>query len=1526
MPSKATRRAQSLAARRSRKPSVAEDAATEGDSIAAFLKQFQSVPLPASLPQQDSEHPAKRVKTSGHGVVTVAREYLSLPIPEAPGFDYGELVTSRDASNIVALQVCPADSSNFLVPSSDFQLVIRPRMKSRDSNFYLSFPLQDGTLSPTLRAALTVAQTQGVDPGDEGCIWAAVEMSVQRHGPGISLDLSLEIRWNEQVTVWSSKKAATSPQETLRNIVVATWYPELALPKDKSTLLSWSPQDFYEAAYVPDKRTFDAEVSGMKVPRLEAKLYPFQRRAVQWLLKREGVQWSQEAHNGEGGVVPCPSSDSTELPISWSKAQDVDGNTFYLSPLLGAITTDPDLFHALEGPPGGILAEEMGLGKTLEVISLMLLHPRPDTSVMVFDHFLGRELLASSATLIVTPTTLLDQWLSEIRRHAPTINVLFYPGIRKATKEGQELSAEYLAQQDVIVTTYEVLRTEIWAASDEPGRSMRNAKQYESVKSPLVQVSWWRVCIDEAQMVENWSTNAAQLARRIPRLNAWGVTGTPVKDDIQKDLRGLLLFLRYDLFAHPGKVWNLLTTRDKQSFRELFRSLSMRHTKAMVKSEISIPPQKRYVITMPFTAVEEQHYQSLFEELAATCGLDPQGSPLSDDWDPGDPAVQSAMRIALDRLRQTALHPEVGSRNRRALGQKSAPMRTVMEVLGAMLEQSEAAMRTDQRTLLTWQLARGQILACQRRVKDALSLWKEVLEKATGWVAECRQQLEGAQREARNAQKNNKSTPRSDHDDDDDDDDDESDETERDDLGSAQVGEARRRLRSALEIQHTAVFFCGNAYFTIKTDETLTVKDSDEFKELEKLEVESYDSAKKIRKEILQESHKKATKLMEHLAHRAAEQRFAEIPEFKPPSQSGLETNRIVEALTDIGGALDEQANQLDDWREHIIQLLLKPLVDEDNDEVTGEEYEQSTKLQDEILVYLQVLRTALADRSAAVTGQKNFLVEHETKVAARMAANGDGPFPEKLLQLLAVREAIKPPFVEGQALSSLRGVVSELRGLTLKLRQDAAAGSSRAAAELEIANALLKSTTSHQTDQAKAVASMEKETEKCMDTLNARLEFYRQLQEVSDMVGDYEGSREEAALRSALQTADKQERTLQGKLAAAEAKHRYLIHLKETESGSEESKTCIICQSTFSIGVLTVCGHQFCKECITLWWKAHRKCPVCKKQLNSNNLHDITLKPQELKLHPESATAPVSSSNPNDKLPSSPTGSSKPTPTTTTIYSAFNPEKLSQIKSIDLPSSGPTYTTKVDTLLRHLLWLRSSDPGAKSIVFSQYKEFLEVLALAFKRYQIGYTSFDKPNGISSFKSDPSLEVFLLSARAHSSGLNLVNASHVFLCEPILNTALELQAIARVDRIGQEQETTVWLYLVEGTVEEGIYDLSVKRRLEHLGQGKKNGTRESNGKGKEKDVVVDDLEEANSLEMQQAKLGRLMGRDGVIAGEVVDEKDLWSCLFGHLKRGQQQGGGGGDRRLVENPVTRGFLAAEAAEERIAIRNGGEGRA
>lgn len=112
------------------------------------------------------------------------------------------------------------------------------------------------------------------------------------------------------------------------------------------------------------------------------------------------------------------------------------------------------------------------------------------------------------------------------------------------------------------------------------------------------------------------------------------------------------------------------------------------------------------------------------------------------------------------------------------------------------------------------------------------------------------------------------------------------------------------------------------------------------------------------------------------------------------------------------------------------------------------------------------------------------------------------------------------------------------------------------------------------------------------------------------------------------------------------------------------------------------------------IWFKAHHNCPVCKRGLKSSNLHDITIKPQQLQVHSESNgdNPGGSSQSPQQKRS---TASMK-----TMIYSEFNSEKLAEIKNIEL--DGPSFTTKIDTLVRHLIWLRDADPGAKSIVFTQ--------------------------------------------------------------------------------------------------------------------------------------------------------------------------------------------------------------------------------
>jgi len=80
-------------------------------------------------------------------------------------------------------------------------------------------------------------------------------------------------------------------------------------------------------------------------------------------------------------------------------------------------------------------------------------------------------------------------------------------------------------------------------------------------------------------------------------------------------------------------------------------------------------------------------------------------------------------------------------------------------------------------------------------------------------------------------------------------------------------------------------------------------------------------------------------------------------------------------------------------------------------------------------------------------------------------------------------------------------------------------------------------------------------------------------------------------------------------------------------------------------------------------------------------------------------------------------------------------------------------------------------------------------------------------NGVVEFRKDPQVQVLLLPIHSGANGLNLIEAKHVLLVEPILNKAQELQAIGRIHRIGQTRPTVVHRFLVRGTIEEYIHSL-----------------------------------------------------------------------------------------------------------------------
>jgi E3 ubiquitin-protein ligase SHPRH len=917
----------------------------------------------------------------------------------------------------------------------------------------------------------------------------------------------------------------------------------------------WALSDFYDSVYVPP---VDLQISPQIQHKLvDTTLYPFQQRAVDWLLRREGV-----AYSATGQLEPL-FEDVT--PASFGMTQDADGNTCFVSGLRGMVVTDLDAAKgdALQSLRGGILAEEMGLGKTVELIALISHHKRQIGDAKVFDANIGAHVQTSGATLIITPPSILEQWRSEMHMHAPDLKVFHYKGLPPSSapkKEHAAATVEELMRYDVVLTTYGVLSKEIHYATPPPDRSSRHEKRHERRKSPLVEISWWRVCLDEAQMVESGVSNAAKVARVIPRCNAWAVSGTPLRKDVQ-DLRGLLTFLRCDTFAQNKMVWRRL---DKSSFYAIFNRITLRHTKDKVRDDLRLPPQKRAVITIPFTAIEEQNYADLVRQMCDECWLTSDGEPLDANSDPTSPETLERMREWLVRLRQTCLHAHVGRKNKRALRARNGPLRTVHEVLEIMIDQNSTKWKSEAREMILNRVKMGHVMAyagnVDNRAETALPLYTKALEEAKDYVSMSRQELELEQQKLGVSADTYKQDGDSDAED-----------AEGDNLGN--IAALRRSLRSFLEVEHMCKFFIATAHHQIKDHLDIQQPDTEQALREEQLETEWYDQAKSIRRELLAEVKNSTQRQMKMVENRKLQQ-LSSIEDL--PDIGGIESRRVLETIDEISDFLNAQSGKIHEWRKKIVDILLLRLTDDEDDtETTGEEYEISLRAQDELYVAIMALRTLVADRNLAVHGLRDLLVDEELKTAEKRARHKDeegdrGHAPELLLEFAQQRRELMSTLYG----SSLKGVIAELRSKITPLEWRAENHDNRAAIESAVLQKHLSSVQNIMSQQSKVLVEMEKEQELFRSTMNQRLEYYRQFQHISDTVAAYKEELDEKFDQAAFQIFEYRRNKCAEGVNALKGKHAYLMNLR-AEDQKSEGADCIICQETIEVGVLTTCGHK---------------------------------------------------------------------------------------------------------------------------------------------------------------------------------------------------------------------------------------------------------------------------------------------------------------------------------------------------------------
>ncbi|MBX3086763.1 MAG: DEAD/DEAH box helicase [Anaerolineae bacterium] len=168
---------------------------------------------------------------------------------------------------------------------------------------------------------------------------------------------------------------------------------------------------------------------------------------------------------------------------------------------------------------GGILADSMGLGKTVQAITLWL-HEQ-------------ERLGTDRPRLLVAPTSVVGNWRHELAKFAPSLRSYVHQGA--ARLQGEDF-AQAVADVDVVLTSYPLL-----------------SRDLDTIK----QIQWSSITLDEAQNIKNPVTKMAQAARAVQADHRLALTGTPIENRLS-ELWSIMHFL------NPG----YLGSREK--FRERF--------------------------------------------------------------------------------------------------------------------------------------------------------------------------------------------------------------------------------------------------------------------------------------------------------------------------------------------------------------------------------------------------------------------------------------------------------------------------------------------------------------------------------------------------------------------------------------------------------------------------------------------------------------------------------------------------------------------------------------------------------------------------------------------------------------------------------------------------------------------------------------------------------------------------------------------------------------------------------------------
>uniref|UniRef100_A0A914XRH2 Transcription termination factor 2 n=1 Tax=Plectus sambesii TaxID=2011161 RepID=A0A914XRH2_9BILA len=236
------------------------------------------------------------------------------------------------------------------------------------------------------------------------------------------------------------------------------------------------------------------------------------------------------------------------------------------------------LWRERQRSPGGILADDMGLGKTLSMIALILhkKNQRREMGDAEADKWKAKtladsKLVASNATLVICPASLMGQWEKEIERRVKIGRLRVH--VFHGPKTKRESNPHRLAKFDVVITTYSLVSNELGekakplgdddeedSGDDEQSFAEGGKKKKRPIKkmtatgeSVLTKIAWERVILDEAHAIKNRTSLAAKSCCRLAAAARWCLTGTPIHNALW-DLFSLVRFLRIEPFDEEA-VW-----------------------------------------------------------------------------------------------------------------------------------------------------------------------------------------------------------------------------------------------------------------------------------------------------------------------------------------------------------------------------------------------------------------------------------------------------------------------------------------------------------------------------------------------------------------------------------------------------------------------------------------------------------------------------------------------------------------------------------------------------------------------------------------------------------------------------------------------------------------------------------------------------------------------------------------------------------------------------------------------------------